>query len=248
MIYASTYVYCLGRELGAEDAAAEFRRQVMQPTEDSLPSARAISRMRGIEDLVMHVDAAATSIGRARARSLWNFRNHPSAPDVWVSIDDDVDATQETLRWLIDGARETRGVIAAPCALRRKEPVVNVIVADGGIVRPVGQGGLMVKCVAAGAGLLAMHRDALEATYQARPELLFRDEDGEIKLGCFAEVVQDGHWWTEDIAFFVKWLPESVRRDILLTGKTTHDGVLLDLAQVPQLPRMAYDAAPFLVT
>src|SRR6478609_4200445 len=100
MIYASTYVYCLGRELGAEDAAAEFRRQVIEPTEDSLPSARAISRLRHIEDIVLHIDAAATSIGRARAPSLHQFRQHASAPDVWVSIDDDVDATSETLRWL----------------------------------------------------------------------------------------------------------------------------------------------------
>lgn len=240
MIYVSTALYSLGKELGPQDADLEFRRQVVTPTEDSLPAARAVSRLRRLEDLVLQTDCAATSIGRSRARSMFEFRRHPSQPDVWVSVDDDVDASLETLSWLVQAARDTKGAVIAPCWLRRKDPIVNVVISEGGVARPVGKGGLIMGCQAGGFGLVAIHRDAVEAVHEARPELYFVDDDGERKLGAFVEVVEGGKWWTEDLAFFLKWAPKTFRRDILITGQTTHDGKLLDLEQVSQLPRMGY--------
>jgi hypothetical protein len=240
VIYVSTALYALGKELGTQDADLEFRQQVVTPTEDSLPAARAVSRLRHLEDLVLQTDTAATSIGRSRARAMFEFRRHPSQPDVWVSIDDDVDASLETLRWLVEAARDTKGAVIAPCWLRRKDPIVNVVLTEAGITRPVGRGGLVSGCQAGGFGLVALHREAVEAVHEARPELYFVDDDGERKLGCFVEVVEGGKWWTEDLAFFLKWLPKAVRRDILLTGQTTHDGKLLELERVPQLPRVGY--------
>lgn len=238
MIYASVFCYALGRELGPEEAQLEFRRQVFEPTDESLPAARTVARIRRHDEIVLHIDAGATSIGRARARAMFEARRHADKCDVWVQCDDDVEADTPTIDWLIQAARESRGVCIAPCWLRRTEPIVNLVLTEA-VARPVGKDGLAIGARAGGCGLVAMHQDAIEAVYAAHPELLFLDEDGQEKLGAFVEVVEGGKWWTEDLAFFLKWLPSSVRREALVKGRTVHDGRLLDLAEVPGLPRIA---------
>jgi hypothetical protein len=246
VIYVSTACYSLGRELGHDDAIEEFRRQVLRDLNDeSLAAAKTIARLRNLEEIVLHIDAGATSIGRTRSRALFEAWRHPSNPDVWVMCDDDVEADKQTLAWLVEAARKTRGVVLAPCWLRRREPVVNVILTEAGIVLPLSDGGAIMPCAAGGLGLAAMHRDAIDRVWSARmPELAFLDEDGSEKCGCFVEVLSGGKWWTEDLSFFIRWLPDDVARHCLLSGRTCHDHRLLDCSSVPQLPRMAYDDAP----
>jgi hypothetical protein len=242
VIYFSTACYVLGRELGPLDAQAELRGQVLEPTGESLPCARVGARMRLIDDISLHIDAAATSIGRYRARALHMAREARATHDVWVSCDDDVEADLQTCRWLVQAVRESKGVCIAPCWLRRTEPIVNLVLTEA-VARPIiggnEPGGVVIGARAGGFGLVAMHQDAIELLYQAQAErLTFIDEDGIAKLGAFVEVVEGGKWWTEDLAFFLKWLPSSVRVEALVTGQTVHDGRLLKLEQVPALPRI----------
>lgn len=249
MIYASTAVYTLGRELGPEGAREELRRQIGEPTDESLPCARVMARLLRIDELVLHIDSAATSIGRSRSRAMHEAHSRAGMCDVWLSVDDDVEADQETLRWLVEAVRESRGVCIAPCWLRRTEAIVNLVLTEA-VARPIGkpttsgEQGLAIGARAGGFGLVAMHQDAIQAVYDSNPDLLFVDEDGVEKLGAFVEVVEGGKWWTEDLAFFLKWLPERVRREALVTGRTVHDGKLLKLEQVPGLPRIGSEVPP----
>jgi len=248
LIFVSTSIYALGRELGPDAATEELRRQVNEPTDQSLSCARTVARLRTFDDLAHHIDAAATSIGRARSRAMSEFRARPDF-DVWVSCDDDVEADIQTLKWLVQAVRESRGVCVVPCWLRRTEPIVNLVLTEA-VARPIGGpgGGLAIGCRAGGFGLVAMHQDAVSAVYDAHPELLFLDEDGKEKLGAFVEVVEGGKWWTEDLTFFLKWLPQDVRREALVTGRSVHDGRLLNLEEVPALPRIASEVPRLVVT
>lgn len=245
MIYVSTSVYALGRELGKDGAVEELRRQVANPDNESLPCARVVARLARLDTLAHHIDPRSTSIGRSRSRAMAEFRERPDF-DVWVSCDDDVEADEETLRWLVEAVRQSRGVCIVPCWLGRTDPVVNLILTEA-VARPVGKDGLAIGCRAGGFGLVAMHQDAVAAVYEDHPELLFIDEDGREKLGAFVEVVEGGKWWTEDLAFFLKWLPERVRREALVTGRSVHGGRLLTLQEVPSLPRIASEVPRNLV-
>lgn len=242
MIYASTACYTLARDLGHDEAIEELRRQILEPTTEGLPVAMTFARLRTLEELVLHIDAGGTSIARTRARALYEAHERAEQCDVWLTCDDDVEATRETLDWLLQAVRKTRGVVVAPCWLRlRRDNVVNVILEEAGIVQPVGERGAIMPCRAGGFGLVAMHQDAIQRVWDARmPELAFLDKDGNTKCGAFLEVLEKGHWWSEDLSFFVKWLPDDVPRHVLLSGVTSHAGQVLELSKIGEYPRMAY--------
>ena len=237
MIMGSVNIYALGKELGQVDAAAEFRRQVNEVTPDDLPAARTMARLRHVDEVALAIDAAGTAIGQSRSRMLHSFIGLKDA-DVWVSCDDDVEADFQTLKWLVEATRETKGVCIAPCLIRRKEPVVNVMFETAGIVRPLSDGGHVMRCKAGGFGLVALHRELCERIYLERPDLAWVDEDGQEKRAAFLDLFVGKRWWTEDLSFFLKVVPADVRIEALVSGHTVHDGRLLELAQVPSQARI----------
>ncbi|HUL81656.1 MAG TPA: hypothetical protein VL131_05915 [Gammaproteobacteria bacterium] len=241
MIFGSVNIYSLSVQLGGDDAPHEFRRQVNEPDPDCLPAARTMHRLRQVDELALALDAAGTSIGKNRSRFLHAFYSMPDA-DVWVSCDDDVEASFETLRWLVEAVRDTRGVCIAPCLLRRKQPVVNIMFESAGILRPLSNGGHAVRCLAGGFGLVAVHRDVATRIYAEREDLAWLDDvDGLEKRAAFIETYDaiDRKWWGEDLSFCLATVPKDVRIECLVSGHTVHDGKLLDLSQVPSQARLS---------
>lgn len=236
MIFGSVIVYALGRELGPHDADLEFRRQVAEPDGESLAGARTMHRLNTLDAVGLAVDAGGTAIGQTRSRILHAFYSIRDA-DVWVSCDDDVDASVDTLRWLVAAVRETKGVCVAPCLVRRRDrQVVNVMFDSLGVIRPLPDGGQAVRCVAAGFGLVAMHREVAERIYLEKTDLAFIDEDGQEKRAAFHDWLdpEKRRWWGEDLSFFLRGLPEGTRVECLVTGHTVHAGQFLDLSKVPE--------------
>jgi len=155
---------------------------------------------------------------------------------VWVSVDDDVEATTSTLHDMLEavGVGGRARIVVAPCVLRAADggaAVINVdlprivtrerLLTSGARLRPIAK---------AGFALVAMNRAALEAVRNVSTHLAYVDQDGEERLGLFHSEIRDGAWLSEDLAFFAR-VPPHVEVEALLTGHTSHAGQSLNLAE-----------------
>jgi hypothetical protein len=230
-IFVSTMVYQLGRELGAANALAEFTRQLEaaskgEPEPEALPVVRAIARLRGMFEVVLHVDCGATSIGRARSRAFHNFVK--SGCSTWVSIDDDVEADASTLAALVEAVEGSTSICIGPCLLRETARV-NVMLDRLREARELPSGARVIGALAGGFGLVAMSRSAAArfATRYAK-SLRWVDSDKQAKVAIFHELLVEGQLYGEDMAFFAR-TPPGVRVEALATGRTVHAGLELEL-------------------
>jgi len=256
VIFISLSVYALAKELGADDAVAEVHRQLAELAAVSraseaalvptlwpggiLPACKAIARLRLLDEVELRIDAGATCIGKARSRAFHAFRK--SAASTWVSIDDDVDATTQTLEWLVEAVRcpsREPKICLAPCLLRgpRQEPTLNVELPQVVRHRRLSNGGLVRNCNGGGFGLVALNRAAVDAVLTVAKldeRSIWLDDDGETKLAVFHDELSEGKWWGEDRSFFRR-LPRDVYIECLASGVVAHDGAVLDLSKVPEL-------------
>jgi hypothetical protein len=242
----STMLYALARELGADAATAELHRQVEELSgpfsgernpQDFLPVAYTIARAMRVFDVGLFVDAGATQIGKARSRAMAHAMKHKDF-DVWVSVDDDVECTLQTLVALFDAVGNGAASIAiAPCFLRGR-PLVNVAFPQVVVDRTLpGSQAKLRTALYGGFGLVAMSQQAL--TRIAAASGWFNDDDGQLKPSAFADVMTDdlpaseggNVWFGEDLSFFLR-VPKSVRVEALMTGHTRHAGETLALARV----------------
>jgi hypothetical protein len=228
--------YALGKRLGLERGMRELERQIQAPDRESIPAARCIGRLRRLVDLMVRADTGGTLLGQVRSRhahEAWKL-----GAEVWISIDDDVEATSATLRDLLEAVSGPKPrIVVAPCLVRGGEfgvPVVNVelprivsterILTSGALLRPIRRAGFC---------LVAMNRAALEQVREASAHLAYEDADGEERLALFHDELRDGQWLSEDLAFFAR-VPDSVTVEALLTGHTSHAGQPLALQDVWQ--------------
>lgn len=226
--------YALGKRLGLERGLRELERQIQAPTRESIPAARAIARLRNVAGLVVRCDTGGTLLGMVRsqhAHYAWM-----SGAQVWLSIDDDVEATTPTLRDLVDATiGPVPRIVVAPCMTRQGGlglPMVNVdlprivsserVLSSGARLRPIRYGGL---------GLVAMNRAALEEVREACAHLAYVSADGVERLALFHDELRDGQWLGEDVAFFSR-VPKHVEVEALLTGYTSHAGQPLSLGEL----------------
>ena len=216
-IFVSTMLYGLSRELGSQQAVAEPELAV------AYTLANAMRRF----DVQLLVDAGATSIGKARSRAAHAFIQ--SGLDVWVSCDDDVEGTEETIAALVEAVQGSPAVCIAPCFLRER-PVANVQLVRPLELRELQSGAKVCKATAGGFGLVAISREALLAIGGR----VFVDDDGAEKVALFVEGITDRKWYGEDLAFFQR-LPGGVRVEALLIGHTAHAGQELELASLLSL-------------
>jgi hypothetical protein len=245
MLFVSTMAYVMGKLLGMREAADRFNLEVQNPTRECMPAVRAFWRLRKIDTMVAYVDTAATYIGKGRSRAMAAFLECADA-DVWVSVDDDVEATLPTLRFMVEACRRSRGICHVPTLKRQPSglPAMSdtwVRSVTGLIVRPIdnvlivgGMGGAesaeldrrgaVVAFDHAGFGLTAIHRDALQMFVPN-----WDDDDGKSKAAVFFPIFENRHWYEEDFAFY-KRLPSNVARECLVTGDSFHDGQHLDLS------------------
>jgi hypothetical protein len=238
MICVTVSLYALAHELGAADAYKEFERQLAKPDRDSLPCVRAIARLRGLDELVVRCDLSGANVAKMRSRAA--SAAQASGADVWVSIDDDVEATYETLGALLEAAKGGPRVVIAPCWLRgrgQQDAIVNVALDTAGARREL-DGARVLPAIAGGFGLVAITREALELALAHSASLSYRDDDGELRVGLFHEDLSDGKWWGEDLSFFRR-LPAAVSVEALATGHTCHAGHVLPLDHLEECPMMS---------
>lgn len=228
------FVSCSSYLLGQVFSPREGTKMLQDACADVLKPApvaavEAIRALRDLADLTLRVDCGATHIGKTRSRHFNDALK--SECDAWLTIDDDVTATKETLAALLEcvSVSEPR-ICIAPCLLRASD-VVNVEWEY--IVRELRMpsGNAIRNAVRGGFGLVAMNRAALESAANVAPSWL--DDDGSRKLAPFLETLSPGgKWLGEDLAFFAR-LPPRVEVWALTTGATTHAGATLNLADVP---------------
>jgi len=232
VICVSVSFYALAKQHGAEGARKLVLDQLNATDAESLPAIRTVAMLRELQDCRMWPDFGGAAVGKMRSRAAhaaWT-----SGADTWVSCDDDVEATGETVRALVEAVSgDDPAVCIAPCLLREAD-VVNVgVELDAAIpVRMLPSGGQAVACLGGGFGLVAVNRAALERIREAQKHLAFVDDDGEEKLALFVEEIADGRWWGEDLSFF-KRMPPGVRVECLIQGATAHEGQILDLSSLP---------------
>lgn len=234
-VFASTGSYLLGRMIGSNEACAAITRIAATGAAPvglegaHVPGALTIHELAKHYDVTLKVDGESVCIGKSRSRALADAIE--SAADVWLTVDDDVFAAGETLRWLVDAVTrdEAPRVCIVPCPLRNEPSRVNVEWAGVYLEDRLPRSGRVRRAKWGGFGLVAMNRAAMLAASNAAPS--FRDHDGRIKAAAFLELVTaEGRWLGEDISFFER-LPRSVTVDGLITGSVAHGSHKLDLTK-----------------
>lgn len=239
-VIVTVSAYALGKQLGVEEAMREFERQLQKPDRASLPAARCIARLRELVSVAVRADTGGTVLGKVRSRhahDAWEVGARIGAK-VWLSIDDDVEATTSTLADMLEAVSEPRPrIVVAPCLIRsvaNGAAVANVdlprilsrerYLSSGAVLRPIAER-------RAGFALVAMNRDALAAVRNMSGHLAYVDQDGVERLGLFHDEIVDRQWLSEDLSFFAR-VPSWVDVEALLTGHTSHAGQALNLNDV----------------
>src|SRR6185369_16575388 len=223
----------------------ELAKGAMVTRDDFLPVASLLERASKLFECVTLVDAGGSNIGKARSRHAHAFLE--SGLDVWITADDDVDASSLVLQSLYEAVSGgAPSVCAAPCLMRTWEPdesqqqaMANVAFEPVVVDRELPSGGKCRSMLFGGLGLVAISREALLRMGPLLPS--FVDDDGREKWMVFDSCVMRRpekllddkvryDWYGEDLAFF-QTLPPGVRVEALITGHTRHAGELLDLSQ-----------------
>lgn len=246
-IIFSTMAYALGKELGLEAGLAEWQRQAAEPDTSSLPVARMLARVKvfaaGADGLPgkpfleapesfglgVHVDIAATSIAKSRSRAF----HVAKGADFWFACDDDVEASQSTVTsLLIEADVPGPRIVVLPCYLRDR-PIVGVKFSAGAKVR-----GKHAHIDHAATCCFVANRAALQTLDRTCQHLKFRDDDGEHRLALFLEVLDQGQWFGEDIAFFQRAALAGVELVALMSGLSRHAEQPLQIDQLRKAPEL----------
>lgn len=237
--YVSTAIYALGKTLGLVEALKEWQRQITNPSTESLPVVRTVARFQRLCDVGVHADIGAAMVGQMRSRCF--HRAYESDFPAWISIDDDIEASTETCKALLEAIDDIQPrIVLVPYLLRvtaTGEPTLSVTMPlvrqsrkVGGahlVTLPTGQGG--------GFGLVGMNRHAMHRMALAHAgdsSLVWNDkDDGGEKLALFHEIIERGMWFGEDTSFFRR-VPRDVSVEVLLTGHVNHAGNLLQLEKL----------------
>ena len=232
MLFASSHFYALGRSLGIA-GAMQALKDALENRKGILPAVRTMLLLQEADDVQLRIDTGATCIAKTRSRAFHDALGATGC-DLWVSIDDDVEATAPTLRWLLEAARTSGGICLAPYLLRRgaaDDPLlvsVDSQACDVRTPRSLAGGGQVVRAAGGGFGLVAMTRQAMIEIAAANMAELWNDTDGVQKLAIFREELENQLWWGEDLSFFRR-VPSHVPIEVLITGYTMHDGIGLEL-------------------
>jgi GT2 family glycosyltransferase len=235
-LFVSTMIYALGKQLGLEQAVAEFHAQLAAPNRESLPAVRAIARLRNSHEFALSVDANSVRIAVSRSRAFAAARE--SGADVWLSIDDDLEAETRALRALLEAVDDSEPRICfAPYWQRGADRVVAQLAAFP-LARALKSGSETMAAVAGGFGLVAVNKAALDAiaAYCAE-DLAYVDADGYGRIAVFQESLLDRRWLGEDVSFFRRAAAAGVRIEALASGVVAHDGRVLKLEEIGTLPR-----------
>lgn len=226
-VYVSIFAYPIGKTYAEPEA---FVKQEIEAGEKAeWPCFRTLARLQALErDIQLSVDTS-TLITKARSRAAGIF--HRSERAVWVSIDDDVEASTRDLELLLTAARDPlSNIIVAPCCLRGRD-VLN-IAADKRSIRdnPV----RLLECESAGLALAAITHEAIVTLGDAFPRLWWTNSElGQVDsgLGVFLETVEGHHWYGEDFAFCKRARAAHLHIEALCDSEVTHAGRAARISQ-----------------
>lgn len=238
MIFVSVMLYELARELGLQGAVQEFHAQLAdRDKRDVMPCVRVVERLRHFDEVKLCLDPGATGITKARSRHAHEFHEATDC-DVWVCVDDDVDAEDETCRGIVQLARFRQALVLAPCWLRDGRHV-NVALREPPIALQWGELSYFAALMG-GFGLVAMHRDPFEQVRDMFDveTLRYVDDDDRTKVALFRDVIEHGRWWSEDLSFCHRVRATRLEILALATGATMHADRVLDLRTLEQQPRL----------
>jgi hypothetical protein len=243
MILCSVITYELSKRLGKKAAQEEFHKQALStldvPGEKVLPAALVVRRLRRMSEVALLHDAGGTSIGHARSRAFSvaarGARN--GKVDLWISCDDDTQASADTLAHLVRSMDpDEPQIVIVPCWLRQDTPVVNITLdPDSPLDRISRTGARFKRACYGGFGIVAVTRAALIELENAWRDLTFVDDEGVERIGIFCEFLKEGWWFRDDYAFFSR-VPKHIRIEALMTGLTNHDGKVLRLEAADSHP------------
>lgn len=227
-VYASCSSYVLGSLFGPPKACELINEAVQHPAKKPpIFAVKALHALTRLADVTLAVDGGASHIGKSRSRHFHAALQ--SECEVWLTIDDDVSATPETMAWLLACVDvRTPCVCVAPCIMRG-DGTVNVEWSPIYFERTLfPAGGSARRIIRGGFGLVAMNRAAMLEVAKASPS--WKDpHDGHMKPAPFLESLDErGEWYGEDTSFFNR-LPREVERMALTSGKTLHHGYELAL-------------------
>src|SRR5258708_1095375 len=255
-VFVSTAVYALAHSLGMQGALDEVARQCKEPSRESLPVVRTITRLANLCEVGLHVDGGATYIGMMRSRAF--HEAYKSGLPGWITLDDDIECTHATAWAMLEALDDPLPrIVLCPYMMRLPDainrialtvPTIRIersfpIERDAFKIEREGTGGERVreqvklielpKGHGGGMGMVGMNRRAMEEIVQAAPpEIQWFDSDGVEKLALFFERLEDCLWWGEDTSFF-KWrVPATVTVEALLVGTVSHGGIPLDLSKL----------------
>lgn len=246
-VFASTLTYELGRQLGIQEAAAEFRAQLMDPSRESLPVVRLFARLARLAEVEVY-HGASTTLPKARSRAAHAALQ--SGCEYWLMCDDDVECDAETLASMLQAAGESYSAraVVLPCLMRGAgDEKATVNVQFDGLLPLVSGGSTLRTARRAGTGCMLLTREALVRLYShysydpaldssmtmAGERLAFRDDDGEAKLALFQLLVtSQGEWFGEDFSFCERLRSAGVPLVALLSGHSSHAGAVLDLSTI----------------
>src|SRR4030042_5060890 len=120
MLFVTSSFYALGHGVGMAPAMRQIRLQLEAPDRNSYPAVRTIARWRTLDEVTLRIDTGGTYLGKVRSRAFHDAL--ASGADYWVTVDDDVEATTVTLRWLLEAVRISDGVCMVPYLLRGGNP------------------------------------------------------------------------------------------------------------------------------
>src|SRR5690349_2931108 len=220
-VFVSVFCYAISKF--AEDPDAFIRREIDAGEGAEWPCFRTLARLRKLAGPLALLIDRATLIPKARSRAAYKFLRSSDA-DLWVTIDDDIEADEKDLGLLLAAARDPESdIVIAPCAMRG-DSRLN-IVADRRDVRTTADGVRLLQVSAGGAALVAYKRAPLEALANAYPELWYINAADDIGIGLFLEDIREHHWIGEDMNFCARARKTGTRLEALLDTAILHAGV-----------------------
>lgn len=222
-VYATISSYILGRVFGPQIAASTLQEMVTSPNPSQMPLPGCITVKRlamiapDVDSVTLHADGGGTHIAKTRSRHFTAALEADA--DVWLTVDDDVEADKQCLSsmLLLLDSKEPR-VVIAPCYMRGTE-VVNI---QEPPIRQERSFPVRHRVIHAGGfGLVGVNRAALQ-TIGWRWERV-DDVGGKTLIPVFAEKMTSKAWLGEDVSFCERARDAAVELLAVLVGTTKHD-------------------------
>lgn len=233
-LYVTMSSYLMGKIMGHEAAVAKMKALC---TVDALtgpppiPGILTIRHLKDICEIAAHLDTGSAHLSKLRSK---HFTAAFDSGLPWLTVDDDVEASERTLRWMLEAIDTSEPtVVIGPCLFRGKA-IVNVEYTKVYSTRRLSDGGVVRTCERGGAAFMAVNRPAMARIAAQAPEFL--DDGGKPYYAAFLEYFcQGGQWLSEDLSFCQRCRALGIAIEALQAGETAHDGAELPLARLSDI-------------